>query len=68
MDLIITFFGTEMNEAVIQYQDNSGNWVPVGTVPNQSPLILQGMRRASDYYHGNRVRAVDVDGRVLDIL
>jgi hypothetical protein len=58
----------EPSDATIQYQDASGNWIPCATVPNQSPLIIQGMKRAAQYYADTRIRAVDPDGRLIDIL
>lgn len=57
-----------MSDAIIQYQDLTGNWIPCEVVPNESPLIILGMRRASDYYPERRIRAVDSDGRLLDNL
>ena len=57
-----------MSEATIQYQDPSGNWIPCEVVPNEPPLIIQSMQRAADYYRGQRIRAVDSDGRLLDNL
>jgi hypothetical protein len=57
-----------MWEAFIQYQDLTGNWITCEIVPNQPPLILQGMQRAADYYRDRRIRAVDSEGRLLDKL
>jgi hypothetical protein len=57
------------SDAVIQYQDPTGNWLDTERVPNQTLLIGLGMRRVSEYFNGSkRVRAVDESGRVLDIL
>jgi hypothetical protein len=44
-----------MSEAIIQYQDLTGNWITCEVVPNQPPLILQGMQRAADYYQDRRI-------------
>jgi hypothetical protein len=55
-----------MSDAIIQYQDLTGNWIPCEVVPNQPPLIIQGMQRAADYHRDRRIRAVDADGRLLD--
>lgn len=64
--IAITF--ENINEDVmIQYQEH-GNWITVESVPNSPPLILQGMERASNYYEGKRVRAVDTSNRLVDIL
>jgi hypothetical protein len=57
-----------VSEAIIQYQDQSGNWIPCEVVPNEPPLITQGLQRAGDYHRGSRIRAVDSDGRLLDKL
>jgi hypothetical protein len=56
------------NNAVIEYQDPLGNWITVVTVPNESPLILSGMKSVAVLYPGKRVRAVDQDGKLIDIL
>jgi hypothetical protein len=56
------------NNAAIEYQDPLGNWMTVVTVPNQPPLILNGMRSVAVLYPGKRVRAVDQDGKLIDIL
>ena len=56
------------NNVAIEYQDPLGNWITVATVPNQPPLILNGMKSIAALYPGKRVRAVDQDGRLIDIL
>jgi hypothetical protein len=56
------------NNAVIEYQDQLGNWITAVTVPNQSALILSGMKSVAVLYPGKRVRAVDLDGKLIDIL
>ena len=56
------------NNAVIEYQDQLGNWITAVTVPNQSALILSGMKSVAVLYPGKRVRAVDQDGKLIDIL
>jgi hypothetical protein len=38
------------------------------TVPNQPALILNGMKSVAALYSGKRVRAVDQDGKLIDIL
>jgi hypothetical protein len=52
----------------IQYQDAMGNWITSVTVPNQPALILNGMKSVGVLYPGKRVRAVDQDGKLIDIL
>jgi hypothetical protein len=56
------------NTAAIEYQDPLGNWMTVVTVPNQSPLILNGMKSVAGLCPGRRVRAVDQEGKLIDIL
>jgi hypothetical protein len=55
-------------DIAIQYQDPLGNWITVVTVPSQPPLILNGMKSVAILYPGKRVRAVDQDGKLIDIL
>ena len=52
----------------IQYQDMLGNWIDCSVVPNQSPIILQSMRSISRQHEGRRVRAVDQNGKLIDML
>jgi len=54
--------------AAIEYQDPLGNWMTVVTIPNQPALILNGMKSVAVLYPGKRVRAVDQDGKLIDIL
>ena len=56
------------NNAAIEYQDPLGNWMTVVTIPNQPALILNGMKSVAVLYPGKRVRAVDQDGKLIDIL
>lgn len=56
------------NNAAIEYQDQLGNWITSVTVPNQPPLILSGMKSVAVLCPGKRVRAVDQDGKLIDIL
>ena len=52
----------------IQYQDALGNWITSMTVPNEPAVILNGMKSVAVLYPGKRVRAVDQDGKLVDIL
>ena len=52
----------------IQYQDDTGTWYTIGRVLNNGFAILQGMKSASAQHPGKRIRAVDHDGRIVDIL
>jgi hypothetical protein len=56
------------NNASIEYQDALGNWITAVTVPNQLPVILNGMKSVAVLYPGKRVRALDQDGKLIDIL
>ena len=56
------------NKAAIEYQDPLGNWITVATVPDQPPLILNGMKSVAVLRPGKRVRAVDQDGKLIDIV
>jgi hypothetical protein len=52
----------------IQYQDVTGSWYTVMSVDNQDNRIIAGMRTVKHQYPDSRVRAVDENGRVVDIL
>jgi hypothetical protein len=56
------------NNASIEYQDALGNWITAVTVPNQSPVILDGMKGVALIYPGKRIRAVDQEGKLIDML
>lgn len=58
----------EMNSAFIQAQDHSGMWRTYLITQNQTQLITARMNELKKRYPTFRVRAVDKDGRVLDIL
>jgi hypothetical protein len=55
-------------DIAIQYQDVLGNWITSVTVPNQPPVILNGMKSVAVLCQGRRVRAIDQDGKLIDIL
>jgi hypothetical protein len=57
-----------MDDIQIQLQDLSGNWRTFSITLNNSQMILQEMHSLADRYPGQRVRAVDNNGRVVDIL
>jgi len=56
------------SDIAIQYQDVLGNWITSVTVPNQPPVILNGMRSVAILCPGRRVRAIDQDSKLIDIL
>ena len=57
-----------MSDIQIQAQDTTGNWRTYLTVLNQSQRILSEMRSLQSRYPDYRIRAIDSDGRVVDIL
>jgi hypothetical protein len=62
-------YGDHMSaDVAIQYQNRVGVWIEVSRVPNQSQMVIMGMHQVESLYPGRRVRAVDMDGRVVDIL
>jgi len=52
----------------IQLQDITGNWRTYGITQNLSQMILSEMQQLSSKFPDQRVRAVDMDGRLVDIL
>lgn len=53
----------------IQVQFSVGEWRTVQTnVLNSSQRILRAMESAQQQYRGKRVRAVDGDNRIVDLL
>jgi hypothetical protein len=58
-----------MNDRIeIQAQDTSGMWRTYHVTMNDSQRILAEMRSIQSRYPNYRVRAVDQNGRVVDIL
>lgn len=57
-----------MDWITIQYQDVSGNWRGITQTQNIPAMILSEMRSAQSNYPNSRVRAVDSNGRIVDIL
>lgn len=51
----------------IQFQDQVGNWITVSVTDNISINILRAMQEVQRNF-GGRVRAVDQNGRLVDIL
>jgi hypothetical protein len=52
----------------IQYQTVNGNWTTVMNTENNSLNILNAMTQVQNSYSGARVRAVDENGRLVDML
>ena len=58
-----------MERIDIHVQDESGNWRTYNSImQNNSLLIIMSMRNLKDKFPDKRVRAVDQDGRIIDIL
>ena len=57
-----------MDYISIQAQDLSGVWRTYRNVQNNSQRILSEMRDLQSQFPNFRIRAVDADGRVVDIL
>lgn len=57
-----------MDSVQIQYQDSSGIWNTITIVQNDSQVITMEMRNVQRNYRGARVRAVTMNGRLVDIL
>lgn len=57
----------EVTMVNIQYQNQTGNWTTVMTVYNESINITNAMKQTQNSYNA-RVRAVDMNGRLVDIL
>jgi hypothetical protein len=57
-----------MNQVEIQLQDITGNWRTYHITLNNSQMILSEMKQLSSRFPDQRVRAVDMDGRIVDIL
>jgi hypothetical protein len=52
----------------IQLQDTTGNWRTYGVTQDNSQQILSEMKQLSSRFPDQRVRAVDMDGKLVDIL
>ena len=52
----------------IEVQNEDGSWVSVSQVRNEPGTIRDAMRFAQSNAGGRRVRAVDMSGRLIDIL
>lgn len=57
-----------MDQVQIQVQDITGNWRTYHITLNNSQRILSEMKQLSNQFPNQRVRAVDMDGRIVDIL
>lgn len=57
-----------MNEVDIQLQDATGNWRTIIITQNNSKMILIRMKELKSQYPDKRVRAVDKEGRLVDMM
>jgi len=57
-----------MDRIEIQAQDTSGMWRTYHVTMNDSQRIVAEMRSIQSRYPSYRVRAVDQNGRIVDIL
>jgi len=58
----------QMDTVQIQLQDETGNWRTYSITPNQSLLYRQAMQQLKWQFPNARVRTVDNDGRLVDIM
>ena len=67
----LVFFLTDeasMDYVDIQAQDSSGNWRTYSRTQNNAQMILIRMKELQRQFPTFRIRAVDGNGRVVDIL
>ena len=57
-----------MDRVEIQAQDTTGNWRTYHVTDSNSQRILSEMKSLQQRYPTYRIRAVDQNGRVVDIL
>lgn len=52
----------------VQLQDQTGNWRTYSVTQNISALIIEAMRSLKWQFPEQRVRAVDGNGRLVDLM
>jgi hypothetical protein len=57
-----------MDRVEIQAQDTTGNWRTYHVTDSNSQRILQEMKTLQERLPNYRIRAVDQNGRIVDIL
>lgn len=57
-----------MDTIYIQVQDDVGVWRTIEVTQNNSQRIINAMRSVSRRFPGKRIRAVDSEERIVDIL
>jgi len=60
--------GFQIDFVQIQAQENTGNWATFSQVENNPQRILMEMKQLAQNYSGARVRAIDSNGRIVDML
>lgn len=70
MDYVPNYYIQEvqMDTVQIQLQDETGNWRTYSMTPNQSLQYRQAMQQLKWQFPNARVRVVDNDGRLVDIM
>ena len=56
-----------IDQVEIQLQDESGNWRTMAVTVNVSAIIRARMDELKRQFPNGRVRAVDANGRVVDL-
>ena len=54
--------------AYIQCQDDSGQWINYSVVTNNFQILTPAMRTLKTAMPDKRIRAVDEDGKLIDII
>ncbi len=52
----------------IQVQDTTGNWRTYSLTQNISAMVMEAMRQLKWQFPDRRVRAVDGNGRMIDVI
>ena len=55
------------NTVQIQVQDSSGNWRTYAITGNHPLQIVDAERKLAEQFPGYRIRAVDMNGKLVDI-
>lgn len=59
---------TNIENIELQVQDMTGYWRTFHVTLNESQRIISGMQQLSSQFPGQRIRAVNSNGRIIDIL
>jgi hypothetical protein len=68
MNTAVTYANVINDHVEIQLQDNVGNWRTYHVTTNEPQRIVSGMQQLAEQYPNNRIRAVDSNKRIVDIL